>query len=126
MLVLGTFAAIALMLAVAGIYAVISYAVAQRRREIGIRLALGATPAAVRRMVFASATRAIVPGLLVGTGLALAGARALSTLLYGVSPFDAVTLVSSIVALAVAAWLSSALPAMRATRVDPVIAMRAE
>lgn len=124
MTILATFAGVALVLAIAGIYGVISYFVSQRRREIGIRLALGATPANVRRMVMRSAAQAVVPGLLAGSVLAIATSRSLATLLYDISPFDAVTLVSAVVVLGGAAILSSALPAFRATRVDPARTMR--
>jgi putative ABC transport system permease protein len=126
MLVLGAFAAIALLLAVVGIYAVVSYAVAQRTREIGVRIALGATSGEVRRLVLRSAMRAVVPGLAVGALLAAGTAQALRTLLYGVTPFDAAALAGAIGLLGFAAVVSSSLPAMRATRVDPLIAMQAE
>ena len=126
MIILGTFAGVALLLAIAGVYAVISYAVEQRRREIGIRLALGATPAGVRRMVITSAAAAIAPGLAIGAALAVASSRALTSLVYGVSPFDAPSLTVAIVALAAAGLASGALPAIRATRVDPLRALRTE
>ncbi len=126
MLVLGAFAAVALLLAVVGIYAVVSYAVAQRTREIGVRLALGATAGQVRRLVLASAMRAVIPGLAAGALLAAGTAQALRTLLYGVTPFDAAALAASIGLLGLAAVVSSLLPAIRATRVDPLIAMHAE
>jgi predicted permease len=126
MTILATFAGVALVLAIAGIYGVISYFVSLRRREIGIRLALGATPASVRRMVMQSAAQAVVPGLLAGSVLAIAAARSLATLLYSVSPFDGVTLVTAVAVLGTAAIVSSALPAFRATRVDPARTMRIE
>jgi predicted permease len=126
MLVLGAFAAVALLLAVVGVYAVASYAVAERTREIGVRLALGATTHQVRRLVLASAMRAVIPGLVVGAALAMGTAQALRSVLYGVSPFDAAALAAAIGALGVAAVASSMLPAVRATRVDPLIAMHAE
>ncbi len=126
MLVLGTFAAVALLLAIVGIYAVVSYAVAQRTREIGVRLALGATAGEVRSLVLGSAMRAVVPGLVVGGAMAIGTAQLLRTLLYGVTPFDATALAGAIGLLGFAAIVSSLLPALRATRVDPLIAMRAE
>ena len=126
MTILATFAAVALVLAIAGIYGVISYSVAQRGREIGIRIALGATPGSVRGMVIRSAGRAVVPGLAAGTLLSLAASRSLGSLLYSVSPFDAVTLASALAVLGTAALVSSALPAFRATRVDPARTMRTE
>jgi ABC-type antimicrobial peptide transport system permease subunit len=126
MTILATFAAIALALAIAGIYGVISYFVSQRRREIGIRLALGASPASVRGMVIRSATQAVVPGLLAGAVLATAASRSLRSLLYDVTPFDAITILSAVAVLGGAAIMSSALPAVRATRVDPARTMRIE
>ena len=126
MLVLGSFAAVALLLALVGIYAVVSYAVAQRTREIGVRLALGATAGEVRRLVMSSALRGIAPGLAMGAVLAFAGVRALRSLVYGVSPFDPVALVAAIAILGLVGIASSVLPARRATRVDPLVAMRAE
>jgi len=126
MLLLGGFAAIALLLAVIGIYAVVSYTVAQRTRELGVRLALGSTPGRLRWLVLASSMRAVLPGLVVGALLAIATSGALRTLVYGVSLFDAASLGVAIGLLGVAALLSSVLPARRATRVDPIIAMRAE
>jgi predicted permease len=126
MLVLGAFAAIALLLAIVGIYAVVSYAVAQRTREIGVRLALGATAGQVRGLVLSSAMRAVLPGLAVGAVLAAGTAQALRTMLYGVTPFDALALAGAIGLLGFAAAVSSLLPAVRATRVDPLIAMRSE
>ena len=126
MLVLGAFASVALLLAVVGIYAVVSYAVAQRTREIGVRLALGATAGQVRRLVLGAAARAVLPGLAVGAMLAAGSAQALRTLLYGVTPFNVAALAGAIGLLGFAAMVSSLLPTVRATRVDPLIAMRAE
>ncbi len=126
MLVLGAFAVVALLLAIVGIYAVVAYAVAQRTREIGVRLALGATAGQVRGLVLASAMRAVVPGLAVGALLAAGSAQALRTLLYKVTPFDGAALAAAVGVLGLAAVISSLLPAMRATRVDPLIAMQAE
>lgn len=126
MLVLGAFAGVALLLAIVGIYGVVSYAVAQRTREIGVRLALGATAGQVRGLVLSSAMRAVVPGLLAGGLLAAGTAQALRTLLYGVTPFDVAALAAAIGVLGSAAVVSSLLPAIRATRVDPLIAMQAE
>jgi putative ABC transport system permease protein len=126
MLVLGTFGALALLLAVVGIYGVVSYAVAQRTREIGVRRALGATPGRVGTLVLRSTLAAVVPGLLVGALLTLVNAKALGALLYGVSPFDPPTLAIAVGALGAAALLASVVPAWRAVRVDPLIAMRAE
>jgi putative ABC transport system permease protein len=124
--VLTAFASIALILAIVGIYGVVSYSVAQRTREIGVRLALGAETGAVRGMIQRAAMGAVVPGLLIGALAAMAGARALTSMLYEISPFDPGTFVVSLAVLGVGAWLSSLIPAMRATRVDPIVAMRSE
>lgn len=126
MLLLGAFAGVALLLAVVGIYAVVSYTVAQRTRDIGVRLALGATPAQVLTLVAQSAMRGIVPGLVAGTLLAFIGVRALRSLLYGVSPQDPVALLTAVVVLGIVGMLSTILPARRATRIDPLVAMRGE
>jgi len=126
MLVLGTFGGLALLLAIVGIYGVVSYAVAQRTREIGVRRALGATPGRVGRLVLGSTLAAVVPGLVLGALLTLANSRALGALLYGVSPFDLATLTIAVGALGAAALVASLVPAWRAVRVDPLIAMRSE
>jgi predicted permease len=126
MLVLGTFGALALLLAMVGIYGVVSYAVAQRTREIGVRRALGATPARVGGLVLGTTLAAVVPGLLIGAVLALLSSRALGAFLYGVSPFDVGALGLAVGGLGGAAILASLVPAWRAVRVDPLIAMRSE
>jgi predicted permease len=123
---LGTFGAVALALAVAGIYGVLSYAVAQRTREFGIRTALGSSAADILGLV----TRQAVLLLAVGIGLGLAGSFAatklLVSLLYGVSPLDASAWLAATATLALAGVLAALLPAWRATRADPVVALRAE
>jgi predicted lysophospholipase L1 biosynthesis ABC-type transport system permease subunit len=125
-LVLGMFAATALLLAIVGIYAVVSYSVAQRTREIGVRLALGATPGGVRALVVGAAMRAVVPGLVVGAAIAIADARVLRAMVFGVSPFDPAAIAAALGALLAAALGSSAWPARRATRVNPITAIRGE
>ena len=126
MLVLGTFGGLALLLAIVGIYGVVSYSVAQRTREIGVRRALGATPGRVRTLVLGSTLAAVVPGLVLGALLTLTNSRALGAFLYGVSPLDPVTLAIAVGALGAAALVASLVPAWRAVRVDPLIAMRSE
>jgi putative ABC transport system permease protein len=126
MLLLSIFAGVALALAAIGIFGVISYGVAQRTREIGVRVALGADPASVLRIVVGGALG--LAGLGVGIGLlgALAGTRVLSGLLFGVTATDPATYAGVAVLLLGVAALASWLPARAATRVDPAIALRAE
>jgi putative ABC transport system permease protein len=125
-LVLGVFAGTALLLAIVGIYAVVSYSVAQRTREIGVRLALGASSRGVWALVVGTAMRAVVPGMAVGAAIALADARLLRAMVFGMSPFDPVAIVGALSALLLAALASSAWPARRATRVNPITALRGD
>ncbi|HEY2109107.1 MAG TPA: ABC transporter permease [Candidatus Acidoferrales bacterium] len=126
MLLLASFAGLALILAAVGIYSVLAYAVRQRQREIGIRMALGAQLNDVLRMVI---TEGMCPAL-IGVGLGLAGAlalkRAISSLIFGVSESDPLTFLSVAVLLAMVALVASILPAYRATKVDPMRALREE
>jgi putative ABC transport system permease protein len=124
MLLLAVFAAAALLLAALGIYAVLSYDVAQRRREIGIRMALGARPGAVSRLVLWRGTALAGIGLLIG-GLASIGfARVLRGLLFEVAPSDVTTFVGVSVLLGAVAAAASYLPARRVIRTDPMAALR--
>ncbi len=120
------FSAFALILAVSGLYAVVSYAVAQRTRELGIRMALGATRRDVIRQVIREGMTPALSGLAVGALLSFAAARALSSLLYGVSPADAPTFIAVPLILSGVALLACYFPARAATRVDPVTALRSE
>jgi putative ABC transport system permease protein len=126
MLLLSAFASMAILLALVGIYSVVGYTVARRTREIGVRLALGASKRQVLRMILQSGMRGILPGLVAGALLAVAGNHAIRTLLYGVSPQDPVALGTAVVILGVVALVSTLVPARRATRVSPLVAMRAE
>jgi predicted permease len=121
-----TFAALALLLATIGIYGVKAYEVARRTREIGIRMALGATGADVTRLVVSEGFRTMAVGLIGGLLLAIGLGRLMTGLLYNVSPSDPPTMVFAAAALAAAALLASYLPARRATRITPVQALRTE
>ena len=123
---LGTFAAIALTLAAVGIYGVLSYLVARRTHEIGIRLAVGANRSQVLGMVLRQALT--LTGLGIGAGViaALVLTRLMQTLLYEVKPADPVTFVSVSIVLVGVAIVAGALPAYRATRVSPLVALRTE
>ena len=125
-LLLGAFAAVALALATVGIYGVMSYGVSQRTREIGIRIALGATPRGVVRQVVGGGMRPALVGAAVGLAGAFLLTRLMAGLLYGVAATDAVTYVSVTLLLLAVALLAGALPARRAARTDPVTALRAE
>jgi putative ABC transport system permease protein len=120
---LGVFAAIALVLAAVGVYGVMSYLVVQRTHEIGVRMALGAQRRDVLRLVVGHALKLIGFGALIGLTLAFASTRALSTLLYNVSAFDLTTFVVVTIALSAIALLASYIPALRATGADPMIAL---
>jgi putative ABC transport system permease protein len=125
-MLLGTFAATALVLAVAGLYGVLSYVVAQRTREIGIRAALGSPRQALMQLVTAEGLRLVALGTGVGLVGGLAVTRLMVFMLYGVSPLDARTWAAAVILLVAAALLAAMIPARRAARVDPLIAMRAE
>jgi putative ABC transport system permease protein len=124
MLLLGAFAFLALVIALIGIYSVMAYSVARRTHEMGIRIALGAQARDVRRMVVAEGLRMALTGVAIGCAGALALTRVLSSFLYGVTATDPATFISVCVALIAAACLASYIPARRATRVDPLTALR--
>ena len=122
----GFFGFLAALLAAIGLYGVMSYMVIQRTREIGIRMAIGAKRADVVRMILREAGVLTVAGLVIGTGLALGAAQAAKSLLYGLKPRDPLTLVMAVVTLSVVAALASFLPAYRASKLDPLTALRYE
>lgn len=126
MLLLGIFAVLALLLGVIGLYGVISYSVAQRRREMGIRVALGAGPANLVQFVLGDGLRLVLAGLGIGLGASLWLSGFLRTLLYGVSPNDPLVLSGVALLLAAAGVLACLLPARRASHVDPMLALREE
>ena len=123
---IGSLAALALALAVVGLYGLISHMVLQRTREIGIRVALGAQHRDILRMVLRQGIRATVAGVAIGVVAGLALTRLLRSLLYGVTPGDWLTFLSVAVLLLVVALAACSIPARRATRVDPIVALRYE
>jgi len=126
MSLLSAFALLALALAVLGIYGVMAYSVTQRSREIGIRMALGANSRLVLGMVLSGGLRLSLLGIALGVVAALLGTRVLASLIYGVSRTDPVTLAATAAVVLASAVLASWVPALRATRVDPAVSLRAE
>ena len=126
MRVLGGFAALALLLAAVGLYGVVSYTVAERTREVGVRVALGARPADILELVFRSGATTVGAGLAVGVAAALVAMQSMRALLFDVSASDPATLAGAVVALSAVAIAAHVVPARRALRVDPVIALRQE
>jgi putative ABC transport system permease protein len=122
----GAFAFAALILAAVGMYGVIAFTVRQRTREIGIRVALGATRADVLRLVLSQSAKLSGAGLMLGLAAAIAGGRLLSGMLYGIRPTDPATLIMVPLLLAAVALAASYLPARRAARVDPTRTLRDE
>jgi putative ABC transport system permease protein len=125
-LLVAIFAALAMTLAAVGIYGVMSYAVAQRTSEIGVRMALGAARRDVFQLVVGDGLRLAVLGVAIGLAGALLIARSLTTLLFGIRPGDPLTFVSTAGLLLAVAALASFIPALRAARVDPMVALRRE
>jgi len=120
------FGALALCLAAVGLYGLLSYAVAQRTHEIGVRKALGAADRRVIRMVLGDALAMTAAGVLIGIGLALVAGKAIAAQLYQVSPRDPVVFVVCALVLLIVAIVACAAPMRRALRVDPIVALRAD
>ena len=123
-LFLGVLGVISMLLAGVGLYAVMSYSVSQRSHEIGIRMALGADPGGVLRMVLRRGFLLALSGIAIGLAIALAATPRIAPLLYGVSPADPVSIAGAALFLLVVAVIASLIPAVRATRVDPIITLR--
>lgn len=122
----GFFGFLAAILATVGLYGVISYVVAKRRNEIGVRIALGADRMSVVRLVLGEAGFQVAVGLVIGTGLAIAAARTATSLLYGLQPGDPWIIGGADILLAAVALAASLLPALRASRLEPMAALREE
>jgi ABC-type antimicrobial peptide transport system permease subunit len=120
----GSFGALALLLAGLGLYGVTSYTVAQRRTELGIRMALGAAPGGIVRLVLSRVTRLVGLGVLIGAGLSVWASRFVAALLYGLEPRDPATLVGATVVLAAVGAAAGWVPAYRASRIDPADVLR--
>jgi putative ABC transport system permease protein len=125
-LLLAVFAGLALLLAAVGLYGVISYSVTQRANELGVRAALGAQTADILKLVMSHGARLAAIGLGIGLVLALGFARALSRMLFGVGALDPITFGATAIVILALALVASYLPALRATRIDPVVALREE
>ena len=123
---LGLFAGAALIVAGIGVYGVVAYSVAQRTHEIGVRMALGAAGGRVQQMIVAQGAQLAAVAVAIGVPASLALARLLRSLLYGVTPADPATHVGTAAAVFALALLASWVPARRASRIDPMIALRAE
>jgi putative ABC transport system permease protein len=122
----GFFGSLATILAMVGLYGVISYMVVRRRNEIGVRMALGANRNDILVMVLREAAILLLIGLAIGTGLALAAGTAAASMLYGLKPEDPLTLGAAIVGMTAVAMIASLLPAQRAATVHPMEALREE
>ena len=122
----GFFGALAVLLAMTGLYGVMSYTVTERTNEIGIRMALGAPRTSITTMILAKAATLLLAGLVLGAALSLVAASAASALVFGLKPRDPVTLAAAAVILAVVTLVASLVPSMRAAHVNPIDSLRAE
>src|SRR6185295_10202070 len=124
MSLLAIFSTVSLLLAVTGIYAALSYVVSQQTREIGLRMALGATKSQVLKLVLSQGMKLTLAGVAIGLGASLVMTRLMGSLLFNMSPTDPVTLSAVALILALVALVACSLPARRAARVDPMIALK--
>jgi putative ABC transport system permease protein len=120
----GSFAVLALALAMIGVFGVLAYAVQQRRREIGVRIALGANGSRIMWLVFRDAGAMIAAGAIAGIALAAFSSRVIAAFLFGVEPLDPLTFLSVPLIILITAFTAAAVPAWRASRIDPVVAFR--
>jgi len=125
-ILLGGFSLASLLLAAIGIYGLLAYSVTQRTREIGVRMALGAEPGSITRMVVASAARMVIAGATAGLAVALALSGLLKSLLFAVGPRDPLTFIAAPAVFVVVALIAAYVPARRAAQVSPLEALRAE
>lgn len=125
-LLLSIFAGLALLLAAVGIYGVVSYSIAQRTNEIGIRMALGARPRDVLRVVVSQAMMPVLAGVVIGLAASAGLTRLMANMLYGVEATDPLTFLAVAVAIAFVALLASCIPALRAVKIEPTVALRHE
>ena len=126
MRLLGGFALVAVLLAAIGLYGVVSYGVALRTREVGVRMALGAQRMDVLRLVLAGGAKLVALGVIAGLAGAAASTRLMGTLVFGVSPVDPLTFAVAVLVLVAVALLAHWIPIRRALRIDPALALRAE
>jgi ABC-type antimicrobial peptide transport system permease subunit len=126
LLTLGVVSTLALILGAVGLYGVLSYVVAQRTREIGVRMALGAEAGRVRRMVMAQGARVVAVGVVIGIAVALAFTRALDSLLFGVKAVDVPTFIGMSASMVAIGLFASYVPARRASKVDPIESLRGD
>jgi len=126
MMLAGLFAGLALLLAMAGMYGVMSYVTTQRIPEFGVRIALGASPNKVLALVLGRAAQMAIPGVAIGLALAFSATRVMNSMLYGLKATDAITYAGVLLAVTPIVVLAAAIPAWRAARVNPMVALRNE